>query len=349
MVEIDVEGMDYEMDMKTVRLTAREKLKGFCRVCPECNGKACAGEVPGMGGLGTAASFKANVEALAAFRLNMRTLHNAKNPDTTLELLGQKLSTPILGAPITGNVYNMGGALNEVEWAEAIIQGCLNAGTLGCTGDGADPVMYNSGVDAIAKAEGRGIPFIKPREQGDVFNYIHRAEEAGVFAVGMDIDGAGLITMALKGQPVGPKTKEEMKAIISSTSLPFIIKGIMTVDEAEVAVEVGAAAIVVSNHGGRVLDHTPGTAEVIAEIAAAVNGRIPVIVDGGIRSGVDVLKMLALGADAVLIGRPLVIAAYGGGAEGVSLALNTMTNELKQAMILTGCATLDDINMDILL
>ncbi|ODA41106.1 alpha-hydroxy-acid oxidizing protein [Desulfosporosinus sp. BG] len=337
------------MDMKTVRQTAREKLKGFCRVCPECNGKACAGEVPGMGGLGTGASFKSNVEMLAAFRLNMRTLHGAKNPDTTYKLFGLDLATPILGAPITGNVYNMGGALNEEEWAEAIIQGCLTAGTLACTGDGADPAMYNSGVDAIVKGQGRGIPFIKPREQEEVLKYLRRAEEARVLAVGMDIDGAGLVTMALKGQPVGPKTKEEMKEIISSTSLPFIIKGIMTVDEAEVAIEVGAAAIVVSNHGGRVLDHTPGTAEILSEIAAAVHGRIPVIVDGGIRSGTDVLKMLALGADAVLIGRPLIISAYGGGAEGISLALKTMTNELKQAMILTGCATLEEINMDVLL
>ncbi|HEY8910748.1 MAG TPA: alpha-hydroxy-acid oxidizing protein [Desulfosporosinus sp.] len=336
------------MDMKTVRLTAREKLKGFCRVCPECNGKACAGEVPGMGGLGTSASFKNNVEALAEFRLNMRTLHGAKNPDTRYKLFGQELSTPILGAPITGNTYNMGGAMNEEEWAEASIQGCISAGTLGCTGDGADPAMYNSGVKAIQKAQGRGIPFIKPREQEDVFNYLHQAEEAGVLAVGMDIDGAGLVTMALKGQPVGPKTKAEMKAIISSTSLPFIVKGVMTVDEAVMVLEMGAAAIVVSNHGGRVLDHTPGTAEILSEIAAAVDGRIPVIVDGGIRSGTDVLKMLALGADLVLIGRPLIVAAYGGGAEGISIAVNTMTNELKQAMILTGCATLGEITMDVL-
>lgn len=336
------------MDLKTVRQTAREKLKGFCRVCPECNGKVCAGEVPGMGGLGTAASFKNNVEALAAFRLNMKTLHTAKSPDTRCQLFGQELSTPILGAPITGNVYNMGGAMSEEEWAEAIIRGCSAAGTLGCTGDGADPAMYNSGLEAIMKASGRGIPFIKPRGQQEVLKYLRQAEEAKVLAVGMDTDGAGLVTMALKGQPVGPKTKEEMKEIISSTSLPFIIKGIMTVEEAETALEVGAAAIVVSNHGGRVLDHTPGTAEVLTEIAETIAGKIPVIVDGGIRSGTDVLKMLALGADAVLIGRPLVIAAYGGGAEGISLAIKTMTNELQQAMILTGCASLQDVSSDIL-
>lgn len=331
------------MNIKTVRQTAREKLKGFCRVCPECNGKACAGEVPGMGGTGTGASFKNNVEALASCRLNMRTIHGAKHPDTRYKLFGQELLTPILGAPITGNNFNMGGALNEVEWAESIVQGCLLSGSIGCTGDAPDPTMYIAGVDVIAEASGRGIPIMKPRELEEVFQCLRRAEEAGVPAVGMDIDAAGLVTMA-----VSPKTKAEMKEIISNTSLPFIIKGIMTVDEAEIAVEVGAAALVVSNHGGRFLDHMPGTAEVLTKIAAAVGGRIPVMVDGGVRTGVDVLKMLALGADAVLIGRPLVIAAYGGGAEGVALVIRRMTNELKQAMVLTGCATLSDITKEVL-
>ncbi|HBV86771.1 alpha-hydroxy-acid oxidizing protein [Desulfosporosinus sp.] len=331
------------MNIKTVRQTAREKLKGFCRVCPECNGKACAGEVPGMGGMGTGASFKNNVEALAAFRINMRTLHSAKHPDTKLKLFGQELKTPILGAPITGNNFNMGGALNEHEWAEAMIQGCLTSGTLGSTGDAPDPAMYKAGVEVVSKAQGQGIPFMKPRQLDEVFSYLRQAEQAGVLAVGMDVDAAGLVTI-----PVSPKSKEDLKQIIDNTSLPFIIKGIMTVDEAEIAIEAGAAAIVVSNHGGRVIDHTPGTAEVLPEIASAVNGRIPVIVDGGIRTGLDVLKMLALGADAVMIGRPLIIAGYGGGAEGVALVIRRMTNELKQAMVLTGCSTLEDIDIDVL-
>ena len=296
-----------------------------------------------MGGMGTGASFKSNVEALAAFRLNMRTMHGVKQPDTGYELFGQKLLTPILAAPITGNNFNMGGALNEKEWAESIIQGCLTSGSIGCTGDAPDPTMYFAAVDVVAEAEGRGIPVMKPRELDEVIKCLRYAEQAGALAVGMDIDAAGLVTMA-----VGPKTKDEMREIISNTSLPFIIKGIMTVDEAELALEVGAAALVVSNHGGRLLDHTPGTAEVLPEIAAAVGGRIPVIVDGGVRTGVDVLKMLALGADAVLIGRPLITAAYGGGAEGVALAIRRMTNELKQAMVLTGCATLSDITSDVL-
>jgi isopentenyl diphosphate isomerase/L-lactate dehydrogenase-like FMN-dependent dehydrogenase len=113
-------------------------------------------------------------------------------------------------------------------------------------------------------------------------------------------------------------------------------------------VDVGADAIVVSNHGGRVLDHTPGVAEVLAEVAAAVGGRIAVLADGGVRSGADVLKMLALGADAVMIGRPFSVAAMGGLLEGVQAYIAQIRGELRQAMVLTGCATVAAVDRAIL-
>ena len=113
----------------------------------------------------------------------------------------------------------------------------------------------------------------------------------------------------------------------------------MTPDEAEIAVAAGAAGIVVSNHGGRILDHTPGAAEVLPAIARAVRGRAVVLADGGVRTGVDVLKYLALGADAVLIGRPLVVGAFGGGAEGVALLLRKLQAELTSAMPFTALLT----------
>jgi len=122
----------------------------------------------------------------------------------------------------------------------------------------------------------------------------------------------------------------------------------MTVEDAKLAVEAGAGGIVVSNHGGRVLDHTPGTAEVLPEIAAAVKGKIKILVDGGIRSGADVLKMLALGAEAVLVGRPMAIAAVGGGKEGVTLLLNHYADQLKTAMIYAGCKSLGDVSSSVL-
>jgi isopentenyl diphosphate isomerase/L-lactate dehydrogenase-like FMN-dependent dehydrogenase len=153
----------------------------------------------------------------------------------------------------------------------------------------------------------------------------------------------GLITLSLLGKPVGPKTVDELADIAKCTSLPFIIKGIMTVDDAELAVETGASAIVVSNHGGRVLDFTPGVADVLPEIADRVKGKITILADGGVRTGIDVLKMIALGADGVLIGRPFAQAAIGCGRQGVKVYGDKILNELKTAMILTGCSSIKSI------
>jgi len=336
------------MNLAKLRENAREKLEGYCRVCPVCNGKICAGEVPGMGGAGSGRSFVANLEALADWRLNMRTIHQVKAVDTSVDLWGKKLSVPILAAPLTGTTYNMGGKITERDLIEAIISGSLQAGTLGMIGDAADPALWDSGIKAISSNRDRAIAIIKPREQKEVVSRIRDAEKAGAVAVGMDIDGAGLVTMALKGQPVSPKTVHEIKEVVSATQLPFILKGIMTPIEAELAVEAGAAAIVVSNHGGRVLDHTPGAAAVLPEIACRVKGKLIIFADGGVRSGADVLKLLALGANAVLVGRPLIVGAFGGGAEGVTLLINKMKEELVQAMLLTGTPDVTCVSKDIL-
>ena len=141
---------------------------------------------------------------------------------------------------------------------------------------------------------------------------------------------------------------DEMKAIIKEAGLPFIIKGIMSVKGALKAREAGASAIVVSNHGGRVLDQSPATAEVLEEIAVAVGGTMKILVDGGIRSGVDVFKALALGADAVLIARPFVNAVYGGGREGARLLADKLGAELADTMEMCGAASLKDINAEMI-
>jgi isopentenyl diphosphate isomerase/L-lactate dehydrogenase-like FMN-dependent dehydrogenase len=113
-------------------------------------------------------------------------------------------------------------------------------------------------------------------------------------------------------------------------------------------VDAGASAIVVSNHGGRVLDFTPGSADVLEGISSAVKGKISILADGGVRSGADVLKLLALGADAVMIGRPFCVAAVGGLKQGVELYIDRIATELEQAMVLTGTARADNVRRDIL-
>src|SRR3990170_3701249 len=272
------------MDLKTIRKNAREKLQGYCRVCPVCDGRVCAGEVPGMGGVGTGGAFMANVEALARHRLIMRTIHPVKEADLSFDLWGAKLSLPVLAAPMTGTPYNMGGKMTEEEFITEIVEGSLLAGTSAMTGDGADPAMYDSGLKAGAAHHGRTIAIIKPRQQEEIVKRIRQAEAAGVLAVGMDIDGAGLVTMELKGQPVSTKTFDELKETGAATSLPFVLKGIMTPEEAELAVKARAAAIVVSNHGGRVLDFTPGVAEVLPRIADPGRGKIIIFSDRGVPS-----------------------------------------------------------------
>lgn len=331
------------MTMQEIRAAARQKLKSWCRVCPVCNGRACAGEMPGMGGAGTGEGFMENVRGLAAVKLHLRVLHDANAPDTGVELFGHKLALPIMGAPMAGGASNLGGALGEEELASALHQGCHAAGTICWSGDGALPEFYEVGLEAVRKQGGKGIPTIKPRHPDEIIKRIRLAENIGALAVAIDVDAAGFQVMAAKGQPVGPKNADAIRALCAATSLPVILKGIMTPDEAELAASCGVAGIVVSNHGGRVLDSLPATIDVLPGIAQAVRGRIAVLMDGGIRSGGDVLKALALGADAVLVGRPLIVAAAGGGADGVALAVNQLAAELRSAMLLTGVASASSV------
>lgn len=327
---------------------AKSLMEGFCKVCPVCNGKACAGEVPGMGGTGSGTSFVANIEALSAVRLKMRVLHCTSLPTTATELLGMKLSMPIMAAPIGGVSFNMSKKMSEEDYVEAIINGCCAEGTVGCTGDGVPSYIHQTAFEAIKKASGHGIPFIKPWDDQMFFDKIDAAQKAGTQVIGIDIDAIGLGTVNLMGASIPLRGPAEMEKLLAKIPLKVILKGIMDAEEAETAVAIGADAIVVSNHGGRVLDGTKGTAEVLPDIAARIKGRVPILVDGGIRSGSDVLKMLALGADAVLIGRPLGISVFCDQENGVREYLQGIHKQLVQSMLLTGCKDIKSINKSVI-
>ncbi len=301
-----------------------------------------------MGGLGTGSSFTANVQTLGARRLNMRLIHEAVDPDTSVHFLGTDLALPVLAAPMGGVAVNMGGAISESAYIDAVLGGCREMGTLGCVGDGASDSIHEAGFAAIRKLNGVGIPFIKPWEEPELYHKLEKAEATGAEMVGIDLDAAGLMPLRRMGRPVAPKPPERLREILENTPMKGILKGIMTPDEARLAIDVGAAAIVVSNHGGRVLDGTPGVAEVLPAVADAVQGGIVILADGGIRTGGDVLKMLALGADAVMIGRPFAVAAMGGLGNGVRTYLEGIVQELVQAMILTGCPDIASVNREVL-
>jgi isopentenyl diphosphate isomerase/L-lactate dehydrogenase-like FMN-dependent dehydrogenase len=155
--------------------------------------------------------------------------------------------------------------------------------------------------------------------------------------------------MAMKGQEVGPKSLEELKEIKASTKLPFILKGIMSPKDAELACKAGVDAIIVSNHGGRVLDQMPGSMDVLPDIVSVAKDSTIIMIDGGFRDGTDIIKALALGAQYVLIGRPVAIAAVGMGIDGTAYYMNHIKEEVKKVMKLTGCATIKDINSDIIM
>lgn len=336
-----------KMTYEEVRNRAREMMMPRCYVCPECNGRGpCIGQVPGFGGMGANRGFQANYDSLAAVQLNSRVVHGVHVPDTSIDFFGTKISMPVVAAPTGGTTYNMGGKLTEEEFVTAICEGCSKAGTLGAVADGiGDPLpVFEKRLDTLKRLGYKAIVGLKPRLNKDIIERMRLAEKAGVVALTIDLDSAGRAARATKGQTVEPKTLEQLKELVKASRLPLLFKGIMTPDEAELCIQAGAAGIVVSNHGGRTLADTPGTAAVLPQIADVVKGRCYIMVDGTVARGTDVEKYLALGAQCTLAGRHFVRAAHGGLADGAKLFANRLQSELAVAMTLTGAQRVTDIN-----
>lgn len=319
---------------------------GPCKACPVCDGKSCRGTIPGPGAKGIGDTAIRNYNAWQAVRLNMDTICASGQPDTRCSLLGQQFSLPVFAGPVGAVQLHYGQKYNDIDYNDILVPACREAGILAFTGDGADPAVMVAACGAVKQCGGFGIPTVKPWDAATIAEKMDLVRDARALAVAMDIDAAGLPFLKNHVPPAGSKTVAELREIIAAAGVPFLIKGIMTVRGAQKALEAGAAGIVVSNHGGRVLDGTPATAEVLPEIAAAVGGRALVLVDGGIRTGLDVFRALALGADAVLIARPFVTAVYGAGADGVRAYVAQLQAELADAMSMCGARSLADISRD---
>ena len=319
---------------------------GPCKACPVCDGKGCRGTIPGPGAKGIGDTAIRNYNAWQTVRLNMDTICASGQPDTRCSLLGQQFSLPVFAGPVGAVQLHYGQKYNDIDYNDILVPACREAGILAFTGDGADPAVMVAACGAVKQCGGFGIPTVKPWDAATIAEKMALVRDARALAVAMDIDAAGLPFLKNHLPPAGSKTVAELREIIAAAGVPFLIKGIMTVRGAQKALEAGAAGIVVSNHGGRVLDGTPATAEVLPEIAAAVGGRALVLVDGGIRTGLDVFRALALGADAVLIARPFVTAVYGAGADGVRAYVAQLQAELADAMSMCGARSLADISRD---
>ena len=334
------------MTYEEVLSNAKTCMGEFCKACPVCNGKACSNKVPGPGSKGSGTVAIRNYDKWQELCINMDTICENKPLDLTSEIFGRTFKYPIFAATIGAMKLHYGDKYDDLEYNDILVSSCADAGIAAFTGDGTNPAVMEGAARAIKQKDGNGIPTVKPWDINTLKEKLAMIKDAGSFAVAMDIDAAGLPFLKNLTPPAGSKTVEELREIVKEAEVPFIIKGIMTVKGALKAKEAGAAAIVVSNHGGRVLDQCPATAEVLAEIADAVGNDMKILVDGGIRSGVDIFKALALGADAVLIGRPFVTAVYGGGAEGVAAYTAKLAAELEDTMAMCGAHSLSEISRD---
>lgn len=325
------------------------------------------------GGAEDGVSLRRNREAFARWALRPRVLVDVSKRDTSVEVLGARLSMPILVAPTAFH------RLVHPEGEVATAQGTAAAGTLMVAS-----ILSTRSLEAIA-ATGPAprwfqLYVYKDREVSAAL--IRRAEKAGYSALVITVDtpqggrreqeerdaftlppGLGLRNFEGEGMDQLPSAEEgtsgltaywsrmvdpslswdDLSWVRSVSGLPLVLKGIMTAEDAKLAVDHGVDGIVVSNHGGRQLDGTLGTLDALPEVVEAAAGKLEVYVDGGVRRGTDVLKGLALGARAVLVGRPILYGLALDGAPGVQAVLQHLQEELDRAMALSGVATLADI------
>ena len=314
------------------------------------------------GGSDDETTLRANQADFARIRLRPRMLVDVTRCDTSTSVLGLPVPMPILIAPTSMH------CLAHPEGECATAQGAGAAGTLMIASTDATRPL-----EEIAQAASGPLWFqLYIYHSLDVAaGLVRRAEAAGYQAIVLTVDlpvvgnrerskrhavpmpppplveanFVGIEQEDLGQVPVTWKTVDWLRSI---TSLPLLLKGILTAEDALMALEHGVSGIIVSNHGGRQLDGVVTSIEALPEIVDAVTGRCEVYMDGGIRRGTDILKALALGARAVLVGRPVLWGLAAGGARGVQQVLEILHTELELAMKLAGCPTLASINRSLL-
>ena len=336
------------MDYKQVLEQAKEKIGPNCKVCPECNGLGCGNTMPGPGSKAPGNGAYDNWKAWRNIKLNMDVIAPSCQVDTGTELFGRQLEIPIITGPIGSIKWQYNPTDDVRDFNKGVVDACVKCGIAGSFGDGIQPEVFPDSISYSALHGGVSMPIFNPYSDEEILEKIAIANKFNPYAIGLVIDSAGLPHLRQKNINAGTKTVEQLKNIKDACKAPFVIKGIMTAKSALKAAEAGADAIIVSNHGGRVLPDSPATAEVLPEIVDAVQGKLKIIVDGGIRSGIDIFKALALGADAVMICRPILISWYGAGSEGISLYVDKLKNELSDIMYMCGARNIADISRDMI-
>ena len=256
--------------------------------------------------------------------------------DTKIKLFGQEFSMPVATAALSH--------LNNTapDGMTKMAQGACMANALCFCGMG-----ELDELKAMCASGAKVIKIVKPHENNDIVMAVLRdCQEAGAFALGMDIDhafGANGEYDNVLGLPLKSKSTEEMRSFVAATKLPFIVKGVLSVQDAKKALEIGAAGIIVSHHHG-IMDYAVPPLMVLPEIKKAVGDKLTIFVDCCIESGMDAFKALALGADAVCVGRAIMPPLKEKGAKGVKEKLEEINRGLKATMNRTGFRNLSQID-----
>jgi 4-hydroxymandelate oxidase len=288
------------------------------------------------------ASISANRKYLDSIFFRTKFL-NPVSVETSIEIFGLKLKTPIYSSALSGFNKLSDTALTEIA------TGVKNAGSLMMLGIGGSADMREA-----ADAGVRVIKIIKPyRKEELIYRELKEAEAIGCIAVGMDIDHfhgvRGRDDKLLNVELFGPQSTEKLQHIISSTKLPFIIKGVLHPDDAKEAVRMGASAIVVSSHLWSTVDFAIPPIVALPEIISAVGNTVPVLIDTGFKTGNDVMKALALGAKAVGFASSILLAWGAGGAACVEDLINQLTEELRRTMASTRCSNIEAIDSSVII
>jgi len=319
------------------------------------------------GGAGDEVTLGENVSAWGHWRLRPRVLNDVGEVSTAAEVLGGPVAMPVLVAPVA---YQR---MAHPEAERGMAAGAAAAGTAMCLS-----TLSTTRPADVAAAAPEGRHFFQLyafKDAGVTRALMDEAIDAGFEAILVTADappggnrerdrrnrftlpvdlGTPSLTAATGGsEPLSIEqtfalmnhalTWSDVADLASECSIPVLVKGLITAEDAELALDHGAAGVVVSNHGGRQLDRCVATADALPEVVEAIDGRATVLVDGGIRRGIDVATALALGADAVLVGRPALWGLAAGGREGVAGVLGMLRDELELTLGLCGCASPGDL------
>ena len=327
------------------------------------------------GGAEDEATLRDNRDAFARYRFRYKILAGADRPDLSTEVLGQRFTMPVHLAPaaIQRMAHPEGEAAAYRAAGDAGIAYCLST-------------LSSVSIEDLATA-GTGVRWFQlymHSERAVSAAFVERAVDAGYSAIVLTVDLArtgrrerdirnafslpdGVSYANLEGRRrsatadgpdpfarnVNANTNaalgwEDLEWLVATTALPVIVKGVVRADDARRAVDAGARGLVVSNHGGRQLDYAIASLDALPDVVQAVGSKVPLLLDGGVRRGTDVLKALCLGASGVLIGRPYLYALAAGGAQGVRDLLAMLREEIALSMSLLGAHRLSELSQDLL-